>query len=1068
MVNYKEIIESRYNRQNWQLLLHDIFGNKVKFWNTPSVVPTSSPFARKAIWLGTITLSDEHTISIYEVELADSVDIERNRRGIRDMLLTAWRNNGNAGAFMFCYRQKESVLRFSYVSESWKFTEDGSLQKESTDTKRFTYLLGEGHRSRTAIQQFEKLRDSDLSLQDLTKAFSVEAVSDMFFRGYKQQYENIIFYITGKRMVKVANKWEERQEGRPNKFIMQQFTCFQNPEKAVRDYVKKLMGRLVFLQYLQKKGWLGVAIGAKWGEGDNEFVQHLFDKCTDKDHFVDNVLEVLFDDLNTEREGDKSQLSIFNYQLKVPYLNGGLFEREASDETEFPLPGRYMQNLLEFFSNYNFTIDENAPDDAEVGVDPEMLGRIFENLLEDNKDKGAFYTPKEIVHYMCRESLIAYLQTDVEDEAKKDAIRQFVATHDAAVLGNIADDIDQMLKDVKICDPAIGSGAFPMGLLKELFLCRTAIEGISQEKAAEIKKHIIQQNIYGVDIERGAVDIARLRFWLALIVDEETPHALPNLDYKIVEGNSLITTFDGQYIDLTINSANMQRWSLIKIRSEKKELQKEQRRFFTLSGDEKYRSEIAIKNHILNIIWYQLDYEKQSWENATVEQTGLFGTTTTKGRKKNKAQVMEFTQERQMILDKCEKLMAELNDESKSLKERANITIPFFEWEIIFPDVFDKEGKKGFDIVIGNPPYVNVSNIKPDNYRKILQNLFYSCSNKSDLYSFFLEKGFSLLGNDGVQCYIVPHTWKATISFKKLREIIFTQHCLKQIVNQKMGVFDAIVNPMIILLKNRYEDMYSIKVFDGIGKYKYEINVNEIMEDPNLAVDSESTIEEKLLFKSIEKSKYRLSDVISFSRGIKTSDDKRFLSVDARNEEYKKVYRGRNIKAYSMNWANEYIWYRPDLMREKVGCLPHSKDFFEVPEKLITQRVNSSMQLLVAYDDKQNYFLDTTNVSNYNTLNKNFILKYICGVLNSKIINYWYPHKYRMPTIGGYELSSIPIPEASKEQQKAIADIVDKILELKEENPSADVSVLTQKIDEHIYQLYGLTDDEIKIVEGTD
>ena len=253
MVNYKEIIESRYNRQNWQLLLHDIFGNKVKFWNTPSVVPTSSPFARRAIWLGTITLSDNHTISIYEVELAESVDIERNRRGIRDMLLTAWRNNGNAGAFMFCYRKNESVLRFSYVSESWKFAEDGSLQKESTDTKRFTYLLGEGHRSRTAIQQFEKLRDSDLSLQDLTKAFSVEAVSDMFFRGYKQQYENIIFYITGKRMVKVANKWEEQLEGTPNAFIMQQFARFQNPEKAVRDYVKKLMGRLVFLQYLQRR-----------------------------------------------------------------------------------------------------------------------------------------------------------------------------------------------------------------------------------------------------------------------------------------------------------------------------------------------------------------------------------------------------------------------------------------------------------------------------------------------------------------------------------------------------------------------------------------------------------------------------------------------------------------------------------------------------------------------------------------------------------------------------------------------------------------------------------------------
>lgn len=256
-MDYRPIIESKYNRENWQQLLHDIFGRKVEFWSTPSVVSTNSQFARQALWLGTITLSDDQTISIYEVELSDSVDIERNRRGIRDMLLTQWRNNGNAGAFMFCYRKNESVLRFSYVSEAWTFADDGTYQKESTDTKRFTYLLGEGHRSRTAIQQFEKLRDSSLTLKDLTKAFSVDAVSDMFFDGYKNQYEDIIQYITGKRMVKKGNKWEEEIKNDPCEEIMQEFAQFPNPEKAVRDYVKKLMGRLVFLQFLQRKvGWV--------------------------------------------------------------------------------------------------------------------------------------------------------------------------------------------------------------------------------------------------------------------------------------------------------------------------------------------------------------------------------------------------------------------------------------------------------------------------------------------------------------------------------------------------------------------------------------------------------------------------------------------------------------------------------------------------------------------------------------------------------------------------------------------------------------------------------------------
>lgn len=1002
-MDYRPIIESKYNRENWQRLLHDIFNGKEKFWNTPSVVPTNSQFAKQALWLGTITLSDGQTISIYEVELADSVDIERNRRGIRDMLLTAWRSNGNAGAFMFCYRKHESVLRFSYVSEAWAFAEDGTYKKESTDTKRFTYLLGEGHRSRTAIQQFEGLKKSALSLKDLTKAFSVDAVSDMFFKGYKQQYEDIIFYVTGKRMVKVANKWEERQEGTPNAFIMQQFAHFPNPEKAIRDYVKKLMGRLVFLQFLQKKGWLGVPVNKEWGSGDSEFIQALFAECKDKDHFIDNELESLFNDLNNE---ERKVLT----RYRTPYLNGGLFERDASDETEFPLPAKYMQSLLNFFASYNFTIDENDPDDAEVGVDPEMLGRIFENLLEDNKDKGAFYTPKEIVTYMCRESLIAYLQTDIEDEATKEAIRQFVTTHQ--LQEHMPDNIDQLLKDVKICDPAIGSGAFPMGLLKELFQCRTALEGIEQSKAAEIKKHIIQQNIYGVDIERGAVDIARLRFWLSLIVDEETPQALPNLDFKIMQGNSLLEQYKG--IDLSTMT-------------EKKYDKKEGLSFF---------------DNMVDVYRKDLRDMLAKYYNCTDHN--------------------EKKELRANITNNVKKQLAEqrINVDFGDLDLSGNTQ--FFLWHTWFYDVFSQGG---FDIVIANPPYVNISNIKPDSYRNDLQSRYYSSRNKSDLYSFFIERGFCLLNKEGVQCFIVPHTWKATDSFKNLREIIFMRHSLRLIVNQKMGVFDAIVNPMIIMLDNQYKDKYDIDVYDGIGKFKYKIDIDEIRNSDTLSVDSESSIEEKQLFMSIERSKFRLSDIIDFSRGIKTSNDKRFISNIKKNNEYKKVYRGRNIKAYTLNWANEYVWYRPDLMREKVGCLPHTKEFFEVPEKLITQRVNSSMQLLVAYDDKQNYFLDTTNVSNYKSWNKKFSLKFICGILNSRVVNYWYPKKYRMPTIGGYELSSIPIPSANITRQQPIIDLVDKILKAKKENPSADTSALESEIDRLVYQLYGLTEEEIAIIE---
>ena len=1100
-MNYKEVIESRYNRQKWQLLLHDIFGSRADLWASPYEINTNSNMAKQAFWLGTITLADDETIAVYEVELSDKVDIERNRRGIRDMLLTEWRNR-DAGAFMFCYRKNESVLRFSYVSEAWNFADDGSYTKESTDTKRFTYLLGEGHRSRTAIQQFEKLKASQLKLKDLTKAFSVEAVSDMFFNEYKKNYEDIIQYITGKRMVKVANKWEEKVINEPCEEIMQEFAHFPNPEKSVRDYVKKLMGRLVFLQFLQKKGWLGVPANEPWGNGNPEFIQGLFANCADKDHFVDKVLEELFNDLNTERTNDLVSSAV-GHNIRVPYLNGGLFEREATDETEFPLPAKYMQQMLDFFASYNFTIDENDPDDAEVGVDPEMLGRIFENLLEDNKDKGAFYTPKEIVTYMCRESLIAYLQTDIEDEATKEAIRQFVTTHEKN--DKLPADTDQKLKDVKICDPAIGSGAFPMGLLKELFQCRTALEGIEQSKAAEIKKHIIQNNIYGVDIERGAVDIARLRFWLSLIVDEENPQALPNLDYKIVEGNSLITTFDGQYIDLEKGKGEARyRPSLINIQKEKKLLQEEQKRFFTLTGDEKYRSEIAIKKHILNTIWYQLDFEKHSWQDATIEQVGLFGSTESKGRKKNKAQVAEFTPERQEVLDKSEALQYLLNDENKSLQERAGTNIPFFEWETVFSDVFDNENIKGFDIVIGNPPYINVQlmTVEEKQYQKHYKSFFKRC----DMFCLFLELGLIRLSSErGVVTLIIPSVVHSNMSYQKIRDVILNNHWLQEVHYTGGDVFNEPTVDTTILICNKFgnknivltdavdfahpkshkvEADYFIKyknvisigddqgsgIFDKLFNPEFDIvdhhyNVFQGIvtgNNPAFTFDSES----EAIGKGIDIS---LLHPFCHGRDIERfkvrSRDRRMLYIDGDvNIDYYP-----NTKKWLLNFKDA-LDTRREVRRGVINwcCLqwPRVKSELDLKEKILVQNTRNEalkIRMVATIDDCGVY--GTQGLNFIIPKHKDDSLRYLLGILNSKLINYLFATKFLNLAIKAEYVKQIRIPTADDKQIQYMESLVNQVLECKQND--IESSVLESKIDDLVYQLYGLTEKEIEIVDGS-
>ena len=1031
---YKNVIESKYDRQNWLLLLRDIFGNKAKFWNTPSDVPTNSPFARQALWLGTITLSDNQTISVYEVELSDNVDIERNRRGIRDMLLTQWRNNGNAGAFMLCYRKNESVLRFSYVSESWSFADDGTYKKESTDTKRFTYLLGEGHRSRTAIQQFEKLRDSSLSLKDLTKAFSVDAVSDMFFKDYKKQYEDIIFFATGKKMEKVGNKWEEKKLGPANRYIMQQFSHFPNPEKAIRDYVKKLMGRLVFLQFLQKKGWLGVSANAEWGSGDQEFIQNLFANTKDKDHFIDNVLEVLFNDLNTERKDDKSQFSIFNYQLKVPYLNGGLFERDATDDTEFPLKAEYMQSLLDFFASYNFTIDENDPDDAEVGVDPEMLGRIFENLLEDNKDKGAFYTPKEIVTYMCRESLIAYLQTDIEDEATKEALRQFVTTHDAEQLGankKFRQQVDDALKNVKICDPAIGSGAFPMGLLKELFLCRTALEGIEQGKAAEIKKHIIQQNIYGVDIEKGAVDIARLRFWLSLIVDEETPQALPNLDFKIMQGNSLLEQYKGVDLSTVV--------------------------------EKKREGEVDMFDDMVDVL--RLDLRKLL---AT-----YYECTDHKEKKVLRKKITDNV--KQQLLEQG--ITVNFGDIDLAGNDQ------FMLWHTWFYDVFSQGG---FDIVIGNPPYISYYSRQAV---KIDDSLLEALKSNSKFIKnpktrgrfhsvqFFINKGILLTNDNGICSYIIDISFFEK-PFKDIREYILEKYHIKEIVSDLVA-FENVASGQIILSIDH--------AISNNSYWKHDIGSNPITISNTIwKEDSQKEIslpKNGSMLKKIEASSKLLFEIGDVRTGVNIGGVKKyFLSNDS--SKYPFISGGDNVRAYYINYPTKlqikkeetHFDFNKKIEKEiwenKIGTpsIGENNNRFIRPKIIIRQ---GDVRITAALDINNKfhcgYTLFTFNVYNDDVQ----VLKYILGILNSTLITYYMKEKNwikivpgKNPQIRVDSVKKIPICINQKSYSNQIVKLVDQMLKAKQLNPMIETSALEVEIDKLVYQIYGLTEEEIAIIEN--
>ena len=525
----RNLFQSSFNLAQWVSFLQNFF-QATELKSKPERIIDNS--ADEGYYLGSIDTTDSYRIGLFHYNITKG-SVANKRVGLRNLVKSFI--NPNWGEF-------EAALVVFDSGDHWRLSFICDIKGEATAAKRYTYVFGSKELLyKTPIERFRFLQNKGVSFENLKTAFSVEALSDEFFDKYRDQYADFIQYVTGKRFVKVGSKWEEKILNEPNTSLME---AFGHNDKNIRDYVKKMMGRITFLHFLQRKGWMC---------GDLNYMQNMFEKSPYKNDYLDSVLEPLFfgilntkpaerEALFTENGWDKNQLEEWK---NIPYLNGGLFERTEEDIYESCFPAEYFQRLFQFFSEYNFTIDENDPNDAEVGVDPEMLGKIFENLLEDNKDKGAFYTPKEIVRYMCQESLIAYLDTNTS--IASDKIRKFVLFPEEGVVDipeNKKPKLLEALKDVKICDPAIGSGAFPMGLLNELLHCREVLSG-EQYNRAEIKKSIIQNNIYGVDIEKGAVDIARLRFWLSIVVDEETPSPLPNLDYKIMQGNSLIENFMG-------------------------------------------------------------------------------------------------------------------------------------------------------------------------------------------------------------------------------------------------------------------------------------------------------------------------------------------------------------------------------------------------------------------------------------------------------------------------------------------------------------------------------------------
>lgn len=1021
---FKRLFQSKFNLSKWQMLLQDYFhADKVR---VRAEALDEDAEDRKGYFLGSMTTQDNYELGFFYYEMEDG-SVLRRKVGLRNLIRPYLGYGFDAALAVF------------NDGTNWRLSLICDLKEDATSTKRFTYVFGdEKAYYKTPVSRFVDLQKKANEFLEIKKAFSVEALSDDFFDAYRKQYAEFVKFITGKEYVKKGNKWVEQETGEPD---AQYFSSFKEDDKLVRDYIKKMMGRIVFLYFLQSKGWLA---------GNLHYMHDLFYDASDevKGDFLDKVLEPMFFGLLNTKPEDRSSAPLVNgvgvkyipNADEIPYLNGGLFQQEKIDEVDSVFPAGMFQSLFDFFDSYNFTIDENDPNDAEVGVDPEMLGKIFENLLEDNKDKGAFYTPKEIVRYMCQESLTAYLQTGIEDADVKEHIANFVKTNDVEELGGasseLAMSIDQKLIDVKICDPAIGSGAFPMGLLRELYACCKSIEIFEEDNAADIKRHIIQNNIYGVDIEKGAVDIARLRFWLALIIDEKEPMPLPNLDFKIMQGNSLLESYKG--VDLDVTSKKLK----------------------TGKDTKKTRG-------VLSLGFEETDVQKVIQDLVK----SYFSITDHTLRAQRRQQIDKYVKD-------YIKICAEGNHEVQNAVDELEIpNDQFFLWHTYFADVFEQGG---FDIVIGNPPY-GVS-IK-DDYRKAV---VASWGNVPDyeIYYYFIVLAAPLLKEKGIMSYIIPNTFLFNTFAKHFREMLVEKWNVLEILDcTKFPIFESAVvrNAINLFQKDSdgsklvgYRNTANVTSFSDLLEREREFMTVESLLAMNqnwgLAYFLPTSI--RNVVNHISSSPLAVKDVFpEISQGLIAYDKYKGQSEEIiKSRAYhsfvykdglKKWLWGEDVTRYNLTWnGKEYIDYCNGIAN------PRNPSFFVGKRMLVREITNPSIFAALveieAYNDPSIIIVKES---------RDYPIEILVGIMNSKLATFFHFNHSPKATKGAFpkilvqDIKEYPLPKVNSDKRKILMRLVDDVTTIKKGKTIADTSALENQIDFLVYHLYGLTYDEVLIVD---
>ena len=998
-------------------------------------------------------------LDVLIVEVKSVTKLERARTALRNFVIKHLIKFNKDYALVAFYSKEDDGTdwRFSFIKLEHQAYLDEAKQKvktrkEFTPAKRYSFLVGKYEKAHTAKTQILPLLQNianNPTIDEIENAFSIEKVTDEFFGQYKDLY------------VKLYEHFEN------DSYIQSELA------KAEIDntrFTKKLLGQIVFLYFLQKKGWLGVPQNEHWGKGNKRFMQFLFEEAqlNKLNYFKDYLQPLFYEALAKERNNENSYYKRFD--CRIPFLNGGLFEAEYDWESaNITIPENLFRNeeknkagdkgtgILDVFDRYNFTIKEDEPLDKEVAVDPEMLGKVFENMLEitERKSKGAFYTPREIVHYMCQESLIHYLDNALNDysetyqefgdaqsnmfgnngkvgqqslqtttqniKVQKADIEKYIRKGHFAIendqrvatkgesksykfqlpesIRQNADLIDKKLSEIRICDPAIGSGAFPVGLLHELVNAQLVLkphlskaylnkkldgfgfefhESINESRYVyRLKRHIIQESIYGVDIDASAIDIARLRLWLSLVVDEDDLdpiETLPNLDYKIVCGNSLIGMPENAMHDLNVE----------------KELEALKQQFYDETNESKKK-------------------ELRTQINTKIRE----------------------------LLDSAEQFAGYDID---------------FDFKLYFSEVWHK--KNGFDIVIGNPPYGLLNKKQNQNFSirvnaehldYFKNNIFYESAKGGviNVFRLFITKSGSLLNSKGVFTEIFPLAYTGDITSKKIRKHtldnfkIIGLEAFPERDNENKRVFKHAKMSVCILTftKNNYPTKnVSLRIhydkYVDINNESISLSYQDvkIIDPDNLTIPVLNSEDLKIL-KTVYKRSMRMSSLCNCYTGeIDLSLDKKYLRSE---DKYNTLLKGAIIDRFEIRKKmsqGEIMYLDSDsYLAENSG--PRSQHF---QNKRIGMQgitgVNEKTRLKMTIIPPGSFLANSVNylIVPENRAHINFIL----GQLNSEIHNYIFKLSSTNSNVNGYEVNNLPI--IVNKTNHPLIDIVNYLVSIKQ------------------------------------